>query len=71
MERGGFRPVSTQIPLDPSSIVLYLTIMKTDSSNQKTKKVYRAPKLIKYGKLEDLTQGAKGAGVDNGTAGSN
>ena len=45
--------------------------MKVESKNQKIKKVYKAPKLIKYGKLEDLTQGGPGKAADGGTVGSN
>ena len=44
--------------------------MKVDSKNQKTKKAYQAPKLIQYGKLEDLTQTGKGAGADVSALGS-
>ena len=38
--------------------------MKTDSNNLKTKKTYETPKLIKYGKLEDLTQLGGGMGTE-------
>ncbi len=44
--------------------------MKTDSKSQKVKKAYQAPTLIKYGKLEDLTQTAVGGGSDGAALGS-
>ena len=44
--------------------------MKTDSQPQQEKKAYQAPKLVTYGKLEDLTQTASGPGSDGGALGS-
>jgi hypothetical protein len=45
--------------------------MNAEKIEQPTKKVYQSPKLIRHGKLEDLTQGAKGGGPDTGTLSSN
>ena len=44
--------------------------MKTDTKQQNKKKAYQAPKLISYGKLEDLTQTATGPGSDGAALGS-
>ena len=61
---------SPQFRLDRSKIMRILISMNTDSNSAKTKKAYQAPKLVIYGKLEDLTQTAMGAGADVSALGS-